>query len=214
MKGGENTKKIDMIGKKFGKLTVIEECDERSRQHKIVYKCQCDCGKMVDTIGAELRNGRAKSCGCLRVSNHPKIHEKSGTRLYRIWQNMKQRCYNSSNKDYKDYGVRGIKICDEWLNDFQSFYDWSMNNNYNNALTIDRIDVNGNYEPDNCCWSTRKQQTENRRNNIYLTYHGKTQTISQWAKDLGVSYVKLYKRHYRGYTDSECIVGKETIENV
>lgn len=186
MKGGENTKKIDMIGKKFGKLTVIEECDERSRQHKIVYKCQCDCGKMVDTIGAELRNGRAKSCGCLRVSNHPKIHEKSGTRLYRIWQNMKQRCYNSSNKDYKDYGVRGIKICDEWLNDFQSFYDWS----------------------------TRKQQTENRRNNIYLTYHGKTQTISQWAKDLDVSYVKLYKRHYRGYTDSECIVGKETIENV
>lgn len=193
-----------MIGKKFGRLTVLEECKER-KDNKRVYKCLCECGNITNVIGTHLRSGKVKSCKCLRGD----VHGKSRSRLYRIYCNMKTRCYNKNNIRYKDYGERGINICNEWLNDFMSFYEWSMNNGYADSLTIDRIDNNKGYSPNNCRWVNQITQSNNTRNNVYLTYNEKTQTMSQWAKDLHLKSCTVRMRHYRGYTDKECLFGKE-----
>lgn len=132
-------------------------------------------------------------------------HGKKGTKLYNTWLHMKTRCYNKNYNRYDDYGGRGITICDEWINDFKAFYDWSMSNGYKDNLTIDRIDVNGNYEPDNCRWADRKTQANNRRNNVYLTYNGKTKTISQWSRELNIPENTIRSRYYRNKTDIECL---------
>lgn len=116
------------------------------------------------------------------------------TRLYGIYQHMKQRCYNPNNKDYHCYGERGIIVCDEWLNDFQAFYDWAMSNGYQENLTLDRMNVNGNYEPTNCRWATSKEQANNTRANHYITFEGKTHTMSEWAKIMRISYSTLRYR--------------------
>lgn len=205
---------MQMIGQKFGRLTVIEELPERKNRNK-VYKCLCDCGKYTDVIGYHLRSGKTKSCGCLKAINGKKqcelriTHGKTHTRLYIIFKNMKTRCYNKHFKKYKYYGGRGIVVCDEWLNDFMAFYNWSMNNGYNDSLTIDRIDVNGNYEPSNCRWITMKEQLNNTSQNVYLTYNNKTKTMSEWAEDLNLNYGTIQSRHYRGWSDKECLFGKE-----
>ena len=115
-------------------------------------------------------------------------------RLYKIWAGIKNRCFNKNLAAYKDYGMRGIKICDNWSNDFKAFYDWAVANGYNDNLTIERINVNGNYEPNNCCWILKSEQAKNRRNNNYITYNFETHTIADWAKILNVSYTKLYLR--------------------
>lgn len=135
-------------------------------------------------------------------------HGKYYTRIYRIYNDMKKRCYNHSMINYKNYGGRGIKVCDEWRNDFMNFYNWAMNNGYTDNLTIERIDVDGNYEPNNCKWITYKEQANNRRNNVHLTYAGKTQTMKQWAEELDIKYSTIVTRHRRGYNDKECLFGK------
>ena len=156
---------IPMIGKRFGRLTVLEECtvDKPGR----FYKCVCDCGNTTRPIYApSLRLGRTKSCGCIHrevLAARNTIHGKYHTRLHGVWNCMKQRCNNPNNQKYKDYGGRGIKVCEEWLHDFQSFYDWAMSNGYADGLSIDRKDVNGDYEPSNCRWATMKEQRHNRR---------------------------------------------------
>lgn len=124
-------------------------------------------------------------------------HGKSKTRLYKIWQGIKTRCYNKSNRGYHDYGERGIKVCQEWLDDFGAFYNWAINNGYQDNLTIDHIDVNKGYEPDNCRWTTPKQQANNRRNNIMLTYANKTQNMKQWSETLKIPYAAVLSRHTR-----------------
>ena len=138
------------------------------------------------------------SCGCLVKENHICTHNKSYTRLYRIWQKTKQRCYNENHKHFQYYGARGITVCDEWKNDFQVFYEWAINNGYSDELTIDRINVNGNYEPSNCRWATRKEQMNNTRQNRFITYNGKTQTAKQWSEELGIKYPTLQGRLQRG----------------
>lgn len=140
------------------------------------------------------------------------IHGKSNTRLYRTYKHMKERCYNKNDKRYKWYGRRGITICKEWLNDFQAFYDWAISNGYNDTLTIDRIDVDGNYEPDNCRWVDMKTQANNRRSNVYLTYNGKTQTMVEWSKELNIPYRTLQDRYKKGLTDIE-ILNKKRIDD-
>lgn len=197
-------KKINMIGKRFNNLIVLCQSEEKDKTNHLKYLCKCDCGNITTVLGSSLRSGHTKSCGCLIFK-----HKKTYDRLYIIYSNMKARCYNQNNKYYKDYGGRGITICDEWLNDFMSFYNWSYENGYNETLTIDRIDNNKGYSPDNCRWTTPKQQANNRRNNIYLTYNDRTHTLTQWSEELGIHYNCLWKRHKLRWSDKECLFGRD-----
>lgn len=186
-----------MIGKKFGRLTVLSECEKRTNNGKIRYKCNCECGNITDVIGENLRRGITKSCGCLLkeiVAKRSTTHGHTRTRMYTIWCNLKARCYNINEPRYKDYGQRGIGVCDEWLNDFMSFYNWAINNGYNDNLTIDRIDVNGNYTPNNCRWITLEQQQENKRNSVKFTYNGETHCLRKWCSILNINYKTVHKR--------------------
>ena len=138
-----------------------------------MWRCKCECGKEVIVQGQTLRSGRTKSCGCLSREIHKEVmtelnksnsrHGQFGTRIYRIWCSMKSRCYNKNHKAYIDYGGRGITICAEWKDDFEVFYNWAVKNGYSDNLTIDRIDVDGNYEPSNCRWATSSVQRRNQR---------------------------------------------------
>ena len=194
----------DLTGKKFGKLEVIGVHDTGSR--KTYYVCQCDCGNIKVVRADALISGATKSCGCIK-KEHDKInltanhkHKMSGTRIYETWQDMKRRCYNKQNARYDRYGGRGITVCDEWLNNFQSFYDWAISNGYSDDLTIDRIDNDGNYEPSNCRWSTAKEQCNNRGSNINITIGNATKSLMCWCEIFNVDYKKVYARYKRnGY---------------
>lgn len=192
-------KTLDLKGKKFWKLFVIERA-ENSRCGKSQWLCQCDCGKRLVVIGANLKNGNTRSCGCWVHSDDKS--EYTGyiwrTRLYSIWTDMKSRCYNKNFPKYISYGNREIKICDEWRT-YENFENWAVANSYSDDLTIDRIDVNGNYEPSNCRWITNKEQARNKTNAIMLTYKGKTKQLIEWCEELQLSYVAVYTRFIRGW---------------
>ena len=194
----------DLTGKKFGKLEVIGVHDTGSR--KTYYVCQCDCGNIKVVRADALISGATKSCGCIKKeqdkinlsANHK--HKMSGTRIYETWQDMKRRCYNKQNARYDRYGGRGITVCDEWLNNFQSFHDWAISNGYSDDLSIDRIDNDGNYEPSNCRWSTAKEQCNNRGSNINITIGNATKSLMCWCEIFNVDYKKVYARYKRnGY---------------
>lgn len=189
---------IDIKGKRFGKLVALERAEDYvspKGYRQTNWLCQCDCGNQVIVRRCNLVNGFSTSCGCNRIE-HPNHlqHGLSNTRIHNIWDGMKDRCTNPNSVSYSNYGGRGITICDEWRNNFLSFYNWSIENGYADNLSIDRIDVNGNYEPENCRWADAKTQANNARRNHTLTYHGKTMTISQWADEKGMSYSKLKSR--------------------
>jgi hypothetical protein len=180
---------FDTICSKYGRLAILKILPERNSGH-IMAACLCDCGNEVTVSLSSLRAGRTKSCGCYRKEvtyNTWSTHGLCKTRLYSIWTDIKRRCYNSANKRYNCYGGRGISVCDEWLNDFPAFYDWANQSGYAAGLTIDRIDVNGNYEPANCRWATWKQQANNTTRNHMLTYKGETLTLSQWEERTGLN---------------------------
>lgn len=208
---------MNLIGQKFNRLAVIEMAEShispkgaKERQ----WLCKCDCGNFVVVKTAHLRSGHTKSCGCLanetRIKNGMK--EKHGLtfgedgkpiRLYRIWTCIKTRCFNRKDKHFPDYGGRGISVCEEWKNNFKAFYKWAITNGYSDNLTIDRIDVNGNYEPTNCRWATPKEQTDNRRNAIFLTFKGETKSLLEWSKITGIKYQTLYWRYKTGKKPEE-----------
>lgn len=188
-------KKIDLKGQKFTRLKVIQE-DGKDGHGQYKWLCQCDCGNIVSVTGGHLRNGHTQSCGCLRMEKtkeHRKTHGKRHTRLYKIWAGIKTRCLNENVPEFKWYGGRGIAVCEEWSDDFQTFYDWAMANGYRDDLTIDRIDTNGNYEPSNCRWATMKEQQNNRRSNHLITHNDATHTIMEWAEIYSVEYFNFYE---------------------
>lgn len=142
------------------------------------------------------------------LGNKKFTHYMSHTNIWYCHKNMKDRCYNKNHRYFNDYGGRGIKVCDEWLNKdngFKNFYEWALNNGYCDGMTLDRINVNGNYEPNNCRWVDWTRQANNRRNNVFLTYNGLTGTICDWARFLKVPKYDLYNRRYRGMNDSQII---------
>lgn len=185
-------------GTRVGRLTVIEMVTGGNANTR-KYRCVCDCGGEKITSEDNLKRGHTRSCGCLRkencggVSKYGTKHSESKTRLYKIWSQMYQRCYVDDEKTYKYYGGRGITICDEWLYSFTNFKQWAINNGYVDDLTLDRIDVNGSYSPNNCRWATKKEQSNNRRNNRYVLYDGNEITISEYADIVNLPYWKAFR---------------------
>lgn len=169
------------------------------KKDRIYWLCVCDCGNLKEVNGHDLKCGKIKSCGCLYKTSHT-IHGKSHTAIYRAWQSMKSRCYNINNPCYKRYGGRGISMCDKWKNDFKAFYDWAISNVYKKGLQIDRIDVNGNYEPDNCRWVTPKKNSNNKRNNLYITIDDIQKTLYEWCDFYNLNYQTVWRRIHRGWS--------------
>lgn len=189
-------KQLNLTGKRFGKLVAIKTAG-KTKNGAYLWQCKCDCGNEIIANVGNLKNGHTKSCGCLRVDRCKTNFTKHGlehTRLYGIWSDMRLRCYDEKNIAYHRYGGRGITICDEWKNDVKAFYDWATANGYKDSLTIDRIDNDGNYCPENCRWATVKEQASNRRSNILVTHNGKTQTMKKWANEVGTPYKVVWAR--------------------
>lgn len=203
---------IDLEGKKFGRLYVVSFVGLNHRK-EAVWRCKCDCGNEINVRSRPLRIGHTKSCGCLKIEEektraehpHKKTHGLSNSRLYTIWLNMKARCLNRKNEHYNDYGGRGITICQEWLDDFMNFYNWAIENGYSDDLSIDRINVNGNYEPSNCRWVCETTQANNKRNNKIVEYKGQKKTIHQLAKENNVNYSCLRWRIENGWDIDEAL---------
>jgi hypothetical protein len=202
----------DITGQRFGKLVVIERAKNRGKE--TFWKCKCDCGNIKDINASKLKNGTTKSCGCLvkyspnkhyTRKNPHKTHGKTNTRIYRIYRKMIRRCCNPNEPSYKDYGGRGIAICKDWLDDFMNFYDWAVVNDYKDDLSIDRINNNGNYEPSNCRWATKKEQANNTRKTIFLTYKGETKPASEWAEITGIKKDTITMRKRSGWSDEKII---------
>ena len=187
----------DIVGKKFNKLLVLELDHIKPHPNPTkgvfyYYKCQCECGNTTVTRRERIIGGETKSCGC--ISKRATTHGLSNTRLFRIWRGIKTRCNNSNSPEYNRYGARGIKVCQEWLDDFMNFYNWAMSNNYSDDLTIDRIDVNGDYCPDNCRWATPSEQANNKRNNRIVEYKGQKYTLKQLSVKYNINWHTLLGR--------------------
>lgn len=203
----------DHTGERYGRLTVVCATEERKTSgNNAIWLCRCDCGKYVKVPSSELRDGaRTKSCGCLRRSSESKNKTHGGTheRLYTVWMGMRRRCYDKSLKDYCRYGGRGISVCEEWK-DYSSFRKWALENGYNekakySECTLDRIDVNGNYSPDNCRFVSMIAQNNNKRNNKILEYRGEEKTISEWERETNSKSGFIRDRVNRGWSAEKAL---------
>lgn len=181
--------KINIAGQRYGKLVAICPTNKRSKDGGIIWSFRCDCGKVKDIPSNPVRTGLVKSCGCLHAP-----HRGTGTRLFDIWVDMRQRCNNSNNPDFYRYGGRGITVCKEWNESFISFRDWAMGNGYSSKLSIDRKNVNGNYEPSNCRWATPVQQARNTRRNRIVSINGISKLLCEWCLIYGISEESVYRR--------------------
>ena len=199
---------INIKGERFGKLVALEFMP-KTEKRRSCWLCLCDCGKECYRNVTELRIGRTKSCGCLRkkvTSEKFRKHGQTGTRLYQTWINMKGRCYNEKNHSYEDYGGRGITVCEKWRYDFQTFEDWALKNGYEESLTIDRVDVNGNYEPENCRWANYEQQARNTRTAVMITVNKSTRHLLEWCEITGADYDTVYGRIRHGWEEVEALI--------
>lgn len=200
-------------GERYGRLTIIREVEPAGSSHKRVrrFLCRCDCGNEIICRLPNLKSGTTKSCGCYRKfvsSNRRDCHHLQNTRIYRIWCGMKRRCYNKHNEHFDRYGGRGIIVCDEWKTDFMNFYDWAMSNGYDDKLSIDRINNEGNYEPSNCRLANQKQQILNSTAAIKCSLGGNIVSLSDIADILGVSFKRIRRIVYmlnNGYDMNEIL---------
>ena len=199
------SERINRTGERFGRLTVVRFVGT-GKNWVGIWECVCDCGNTVNVQYNNLHGGTTKSCGCLKLEKLIKRSTKHGltggqghyTRLYRIWLNMRRRCLSKSSSDYRYYGGRGISVSDEW-DDYSVFHLWANENGYQDDLTLERKDNDGNYEPLNCRWATRKEQARNTRQNRLITFNGQTKTMAEWAEYLSISHVMLRMRFHRGW---------------
>lgn len=197
----KKSRHIDYTGKNFGGTEVLRfsHADSGGNAYWV-----CKCWRCKSEYTTSIHNlKRAKTCVCKKCKNvllreSKLVHEKTNTRLFTIWMNMKDRCYRNTSKSYSDYGGRGITICQEWLDDFMNFYNWAMANGYRDDLTIERKDVNGNYCPENCSWATMKEQENNRRNSVFYEINGIKCTLSEWCDKYNMDYKLVRERVKKG----------------
>lgn len=197
----------DLTGKKYGKLTVLGR-DFSKKSDRIHWICQCDCGNIISVLGSNLGRN-TNSCGCLKKENTSKVtHGKRKTKIYGVWCSMKSRCFNSNSKSYKDYGARGITVCEDWRWNFKTFYDWSIKNGYKEGLQIDRIDNDKSYSPENCRWITRKENMNNTSKNVFITYKNEKHTLSEWSDIVGTPERLISQRLKNGWNEHDALFGK------
>ena len=209
-----NVNKLDISGQRFGRLTAIRFLKPEERDYiRHTWLCQCDCGKMVQVDGAKLVNGHTRSCGCLVndfIRQVNKKYKHTSKRLYGVYKGMLTRCYDETSREYHNYGGRGILVCQEWLNDYDTFAEWAYNNGYKEdaehlECTLDRQNVDKGYSPDNCRWVTNQVQQNNRRDCIYAEYNGEIHTCMEWSKILGMTYQKVHYHLKKGRTIAEIL---------
>lgn len=185
--------KIDLTGRRFERLLVVKRGNDHispSGKKSPSWVCKCDCENITTVNTTRLLNGQTKSCGCYRreVTTAKNVtHNSSKTKLYWVWKSMRERCRSKKCKHYKNYGGRGIDVCNDWL-DFSVFKEWAVSNGYREGLSIERKDNDGWYSPDNCIWIPMSNQMRNRRSCVYLTYEGKVHTVSEWARIFGINH--------------------------
>lgn len=207
------TKAKDLTGKKFNRLEAVEPIG-RSPKGAVIWKFSCECGNTHEAVGWKVSTGHTKSCGCYKSERaarhartlHEEKHGMSKTRPYRIWHGMRQRCQNPNNKKYELYGGSGVEVCDRW-NDFSNFWE-DMKNGYSDDLSLDRIDGDGDYEPENCRWATDREQAENSDNAHKIEIDGEKKTIKMWCKEFGVNVNTARVRIHRGWDDEEAVKTK------
>lgn len=196
----------DLTGIKFGMLTPVKKIKDIER-YRSLWLCKCDCGNEVAVRNDNLCYNHTKSCGCLqkrKTSESNKTHGMTKTRLYRTWYHMKERCQNENDPRYSNYGGRGITVCKDWM-DFEPFAEWAYSNGYNDTLTIERIDVNGNYCPENCTWIPSSKQANNKQSSHFFTIDGITKTMTEWAKIYGIKPTTVFNRLSDGWDEYSAI---------
>lgn len=207
--------KIEKIGQKFGRLTVLE-FKARNKQYDSLWLCRCECGNEKVIAGGKLFSGHTKSCGCLQKERTSEAKVKHGlyfndsgkrAKLYRVWIGIKERCTNPNNKKYSDYGGRGISISNEWI-DYINFHNWAIGNGYCEGLTIERIDVNGNYEPNNCKWIPQSEQSKNRRDCHRIEFNGSIRLLTDVCSELGINNKAVAQRLRRGWDVQKALTTK------
>ena len=212
-------KNIDIAGERFGRLTAIRKVEKApgSKNRHSRWLCLCDCGKTTIVNVDKLRNGGTKSCGCLcreksietickfnsRHTPNRRTHGKSNTKLYWAYRHMMERCYRKETANYKSYGGRGISICEEWRNKPDAFIEWALKNGYSEELTLDRIDVNGNYCPENCRWADWETQANNKTTSVFIDFNGERLTIAQFARKNNIPTATMWYRYKSGWTVNE-----------
>ena len=195
---------IDLTGQQFGSWEVKRR-DSLGKHKQILWLCQCDCGSRGLVSGSDLKLGKSKSCGCYKRNLHT-IYNMCYEDTYNNYTSMMSRCYNESNIAFSNYGGRGIKVCKRWRSNPEAFHIWAHNIGYKKGLTLDRIDNDKGYSPENCRWATYKEQNSNRRNNHTLTYRGETKTLTQWSEKIGIKKSTLQRRAASGWSDEEIII--------
>lgn len=194
----------NLTGRDFGRLTVLG-LSAKKVGRKSYWVCQCSCGNKKIVRSDLLIGGKVRSCGCLKkeqdnINLDRTTHGQTTqgySRLWGIWEGMKKRCSNPKDTNYMKYGARGIKVCKEWQHSFEAFQSWSITHGYKDDLTIERLDVNKGYNPDNCAWILGKNQANNRRSSIFIEWDGQKLNLKQWSKKLGINYGTLNSRYKR-----------------
>lgn len=205
------SKKSNFIGKRFGRLLIESEDKPHiypSGRPRRKFICLCDCGNKVSVMINLLKSGNTKSCGCYKLELITNLKYSHGLRYHPLhdrWSNIKNRCYNPNTQFYANYGGKGIRVCDEWRNSFQSFYDWCIKNGWKENLSIERKDINKGYEPSNCCFISMKEQANNRTNTVWITICGERKNATQWCNYLGLKNTTVLNKIRKGVNPMEAL---------